>query len=52
MLEGQGHFRGILSELKDQFIYVQVEDQQDPIAIPFENIKKAKLIAEIVWNKK
>ncbi len=52
MIAGQGHFRGTLLKVTEQSIYLQMEDQADPIVIEFENIKKAKLIAEIVWNKK
>ena len=52
MIAGQGHFRGTLLKVTEQSIYLQMEDQADPILIEFENIKKAKLIAEIVWNKK
>ncbi|WP_407944280.1 ribosome maturation factor RimP [Maridesulfovibrio sp.] len=45
-IEGRKKFRGLLQETDEEGIQIKLEDQEDPIKIEWDRIKKAKLIHE------
>ncbi|ACS79070.1 ribosome maturation factor RimP [Maridesulfovibrio salexigens] len=45
-LEGRKKFKGLLQETDEEGLLLKLEDQEDPIKIEWDRIKKAKLIHE------
>lgn len=45
-LEGRKKFKGLLQETDEEGLLLNLEDQEDPIKIEWDRIKKAKLIHE------
>ncbi|MFW5497707.1 MULTISPECIES: ribosome maturation factor RimP [unclassified Maridesulfovibrio] len=45
-IEGRKKFKGLLQETDEEGLLLQLEDQEDPIKIEWDRIKKAKLIHE------
>ncbi|NDV25157.1 ribosome maturation factor RimP [Desulfovibrio sp. JC010] len=45
-IEGRKKFKGLLQETDEEGLLLKLEDQEDPIKIEWDRIKKAKLIHE------
>lgn len=45
-IEGRKNFKGILEETDAEGLSLKIEDQEDPVSIEWDRIKKAKLIHE------
>ncbi len=45
-IEGRKNFRGILTETDDEGLVLQLEDQEEPVKLDWDRIRKAKLIHE------
>lgn len=45
-IEGRKNFKGILEETDAEGLSLKIEDQEDPVRIEWDRIKKAKLIHE------
>ncbi|WP_319761692.1 ribosome maturation factor RimP [Maridesulfovibrio sp.] len=45
-IEGRKKFKGILQETDEEGLLLKLEDQEDPVKIEWDRIKKAKLVHE------
>ncbi|WP_291328727.1 ribosome maturation factor RimP [Desulfovibrio sp. UCD-KL4C] len=45
-IEGRKNFRGTLTETDDEGLVLQLEDQEEPVKLDWDRIRKAKLIHE------